>query len=261
MDRRAGQGRRKRPIAHSAGTAAELNPEVGLSNAWMTPPIAKQTAPANVPQLTRAMSSVSEVAGRTKAASPARKKSTDPNWLTATTHQSISRGRNTTCPAPTSSMARCPETRKQMQPRVSGSQIQSVGLPGSQALREGRDEADREQQRPDEQDDSAAPGPVVNRGEQDREPAAEAEEDAPDQVGDVHGDERRGADARKCRSRSKEGSAEEERDRGDKVHPFERANLSGSSCVDGSCRLTAQVRHSPGSRASVAAGCSCRPSG
>ena len=82
-----------------------------------------------------------------------------------------------------------------MQPRVSGSQIAVVGLPGGQALREGRDEADREQQRPDEQDDSAAPGPVVNRGEQDREPAAEAEEDAPDQVGDVHGDERRGADA------------------------------------------------------------------
>ena len=61
--------------------------ELGLSKTWMTPPTAKQTAPANVPQLTSPTSTALEVAGRVKAASPARKNRIEPSWLTATTHQ------------------------------------------------------------------------------------------------------------------------------------------------------------------------------
>ena len=136
-------------------------PRAGRSNSWITPPIAKHTAPANVPQLTRPTSSASDVAGRVKAATPARKKRTEPTWLTATIHQP-SRGRRTPIrPWQTSSSARCPETRKQTQPTMSGQPDPPVRLPRCQALGERRDQADGEEERPDEQHRRAHPADVA----------------------------------------------------------------------------------------------------
>ena len=57
----------------------------------------------------------------------------------------------------------------------------SVGLPGGQSVGECRDQADREQQRPDEQDYRTSPPEPVDdtADEEDRRVAAEAEEEAP----------------------------------------------------------------------------------
>ena len=68
------------------------------TRAWTRPAIAKHTAPENVPQLTSSTLIASEVAGRMNAASPARKKSTDPTWLITTIHQSVLRGSTRTRP-------------------------------------------------------------------------------------------------------------------------------------------------------------------
>ena len=118
----------------------------------------------------------------------------------------------------------------------------SVGLAGGEPLGEGRDEADREQQRSDEQHDGAqpvaplrlvAPPPHARSArcrrrragvddEQDRRVAAEAEEEATDQVGDV--DRQQGADPElgEDRAQGEEAAAEEEghgRDEVDRREP------------------------------------------
>ena len=127
--RRARLPRRRRA---RCGSCPERSMPQGpqTSPVWMIPATAKQAAPAKVPQFTRPTLTDSEVAGRTNEARPARKNRTDPTWLIATIHQFTSPASSRTRPCPTESIARCPETRKQTQPRMSGSQIQPLDCRG-----------------------------------------------------------------------------------------------------------------------------------
>ena len=71
--------------------------------------------------------------------------------------------RTRTWPAPTSSMARCPETRKQTQPRMSGSQIQPLDCRGVSPWAKAATRLTANKQGPDEEHDRAAPAAASRR--------------------------------------------------------------------------------------------------
>src|SRR3954454_2176544 len=100
-----------------ASTAA-LEPassDAGETGSSRSAPIRKHRAPSDVNTFAAARSSASPVEGTTYAATAETPKATQPTRFTRAIHQSrVRRAR------PTSSIARQPETRKQIEPRVSG---------------------------------------------------------------------------------------------------------------------------------------------
>ena len=155
----------------------------------MIPASAKQAAPAKVPQFTRPTLIASEVAGRTNAASPARKNRTDPTWLMAAIHQSSSPTSEADPALPHASIARCPDRRKQTQPRMSGSQIQPLDCRGVSPEAKAATRLTANSNVPTNSTTALRQCPRRRGRDHDREPAAEAEEPAADQVGEVDSEE------------------------------------------------------------------------
>ncbi len=147
----------------------------GRSTSWSAPPTTKQTAPAKVPQSTRPRSIAVEVAGRVNAATPARKNSTDPSWLTATIHQPRSWRRTPGAPVADLDQGEVAGDEEADAPDHVREPDPAVGLSGGQVLGERRHQADPEEQRPGEQHGRTEPADLPAAASPTSATAAQAE--------------------------------------------------------------------------------------
>ena len=130
----------------------------GWSNACITPPIAKQSAPVSVPQLATSTLISLEVSGLMNAASAETMKRMEPSWLIATIHQPRSRHRTQGRKRPQNPLiARWPEIRKNDAADHLGAPDQPVLLLRRQPVQKRIEQADAECQRADEQHERAQP--------------------------------------------------------------------------------------------------------
>ena len=233
------------------------------SNVWMTPPIAKQAAPAKVPQLTSWTSS--RVRGRRARVrrEPGEEEEDraelvdghDPPVEDAGPHPDVAVAHLEHRQPTRAEEAEAAEDVGEPDP--------PVGLPRGEALGERRDQADREEQGAHEQHDRTEPAalarpvappaqpvrPGAHAGlggdQHDRDVAAEAEEEAPDEVGDVDRRERADAELGEGGTEGEQRAAEDEGHSGHEVDLAEPPGLRVAG---------AHARPRTGSRAPAVAG-------